>query len=105
MLAVVRTEPTENEPTRGPSADILGVLRSRGACFRSGTGSPVGTAALRGRRRPVGPGGPGHRHCGRVLGGAVVALVPGPSAIGTSTGLGTEVSPRTPTGSRRLRHR
>lgn len=80
-------------------------------CHHAGRASVRELAAPSGRLpsevhgRPVGPGGPRHRHCRRVLGGAVVALVPGPSAIGTSTGPGTEVPPRTPTGSRRLRHR
>jgi ATP-dependent Lhr-like helicase len=42
MLAAVRTGTPAAEPDRGASADLLSVLRSRGACFRSELAAPSG---------------------------------------------------------------
>ena len=42
MLAAVRDERVPAEPTAGSSADILAVLRRRGACFRSELGPATG---------------------------------------------------------------
>jgi ATP-dependent Lhr-like helicase len=43
MLAAVRTESSAGgQPTRGAAADVLAVLRSRGACFRSELAAPSG---------------------------------------------------------------
>jgi ATP-dependent Lhr-like helicase len=42
MLAAVRTGQAGSEPARGASADILAVLRARGACFRSELAAPAG---------------------------------------------------------------
>jgi ATP-dependent helicase Lhr and Lhr-like helicase len=43
MLAAVRSHTGEaGGPVRGPSADVLAVLRSRGACFRSELAGPSG---------------------------------------------------------------
>jgi len=42
MLAAVRAGAPAFEPDRGASADILAVLRSRGACFRSELSGPSG---------------------------------------------------------------
>jgi ATP-dependent Lhr-like helicase len=40
MLAAVRTGQAGGEPTTGASADVLAVLRARGACFRSELAAP-----------------------------------------------------------------
>jgi ATP-dependent Lhr-like helicase len=42
MLAAVRTGQAGSEPTTGASADVLSVLRARGACFRSELAAPSG---------------------------------------------------------------
>ena len=42
MLAAVRADRAPNAPTAGASADILGALRQRGACFRSELATATG---------------------------------------------------------------
>ena len=42
MLAAVRTQTDRDDPAGGASADILAVLRARGACFRSELAGPSG---------------------------------------------------------------
>jgi ATP-dependent Lhr-like helicase len=42
MLSAVRTGQAGSEPAAGASADILAVLRARGACFRSELAAPSG---------------------------------------------------------------
>ena len=84
MLAAVRLDRELAEPTAGASADVLAVLRSRGGLLPIRAGVGLRPAGDRGRRGAVGPGGPGHRHRRRLLGGplAPVAVQRRPSSGG-----------------------